>query len=263
MSKNKTRINKARYWWTVLWQEHLQDGWQDTLADTIQLPFAYCVHDKDLDNDNDCRKAHVHIIIAFTNTTTRKHAENVFSLIAGDKAFAAIDAIVDIRHAYNYLIHDTETCRKQDKHLYDVSERVTGNNFDIGMYEQVSHADKMAKLDELLTFVSDNNFLDLASCYDGFKAVYFDDFLAFEVFVTYNAFINRICCGNYCRLTREISSDFVGICSPSQANTHEIPTENTTPFCPECGSKNFVKIGKTAGGTQRFKCKHCGKKFTL
>lgn len=32
---------------------------------------------------------------------------------------------------YDYLIHDTDKCRKLGKHQYDPSERITGNGFDI------------------------------------------------------------------------------------------------------------------------------------
>ena len=41
------------------------------------------------------------------------------------------------------LIHDTDTCRKQGKELYPPENRITGNNFDIGAYEQVGIAEKM------------------------------------------------------------------------------------------------------------------------
>ena len=37
---------------------------------------------------------------------------------------------------YNYLIHDTDSCRKQGKYLYKVEDRICGNGFDIGLYEQ-------------------------------------------------------------------------------------------------------------------------------
>ena len=50
---------------------------------------------------------------------------------------------------YNYLIHDTEDSRKKHKHQYDKSERITGNNFDIGSYEQLSVDEKNSILVEL------------------------------------------------------------------------------------------------------------------
>ena len=147
------RINKARYWQAVMYPENMVEGWQDRIADIVQVPFAYCVHSEavsythldvykrqhseDTDEKSEHRKDHIHLIIVFPNTTTYKHAMSVFGLL-GDKALNTCEACVNIRHCYDYLIHDTESCRKAGKHEYDPSERITGNNFDIGAYEQIS-----------------------------------------------------------------------------------------------------------------------------
>ena len=72
----------------------------------------------------------------FSNTTTYNHALQVFKLL-GDKAVNTIQACISIRSTYEYLIHNTETCEK-NKHKYSQDERITGNGFDIGFYEQVS-----------------------------------------------------------------------------------------------------------------------------
>ena len=37
-----------------------RQNWQDDIADLVQVPFAYCVHDKDVDEQNEGRKPHVH-----------------------------------------------------------------------------------------------------------------------------------------------------------------------------------------------------------
>ena len=89
-------------------------------------------------------KDHVHLIVAFPNTTTYKHALNVMDLLSaeGKKAINKCEAVVGIRNVYDYLIHDTEDCRKKGKEQYDPSERITGNNFDIGAYEQLGTAEK-------------------------------------------------------------------------------------------------------------------------
>ena len=60
----------------------------------------------------------------------------------GKKAINKCEAVVGIRNVYDYLIHDTEDCRKKGKEQYDPSERITGNNFDIGAYEQLGTAEK-------------------------------------------------------------------------------------------------------------------------
>ena len=41
----------------------------------------------------------------------------------------------------------------------------------------------------------------------------------------------------------------------------EAPTQVHENCCPECGSENVIKKGKTQAGSQRWQCKNCGKKF--
>lgn len=327
------RINKARYWWAVLWLENLPADWQETISDILQLPFVYCIHSADLDTAKEKRKDHVHIIIAFPNTTTYSHALEVFRLIGGEKAVNTCQAVINMRHAYDYLIHKTDACKKAGKHLYRPDERVSGNLFDIGLYEQTSQADKDAKLHEIIQFIRDNGFLDMAEFYDGFYEVYCEDSLAFDVFKSYNSILDRIIKGNYSKYKRrqeafyaeqerirneqkfqekndekneeeidENLDDFedenrekIGeghvyfgdilpkiyvTCdeekpqvrggsnfSDSSKNDDyqhaKIAFTNTQRCCHECGSFDLEKYGKTKAGTQRFRCKDCGKVFTL
>lgn len=46
-------------------------------------------------------------------------------------------------------------------------------------------------------------------------------------------------------------------------NDNEITTDDYEICCPECGSEYLVKNGKTQAGSQVWKCKACGKRFTL
>lgn len=144
MSGNSKPSN-ARFWTGVLYPENMIEEWETDIGDIVQLPYAYCIHDTDTDSQSEHRKDHVHIILAFPNTTTYKHAMSVFELLSapGKNALNTVQRCINIRSAYNYLIHDTETCRKKCKFLYDESCRKTGNNFDIGAYEQLDITIKM------------------------------------------------------------------------------------------------------------------------
>ena len=152
---------KARYWVGVCYPENMVDNWQEKIGDLLQLPYAYCVHDKDLENDTEeNRKIHVHIIIVFGNTTTDKSALKAFNKLSAEGKVCCpfCEDIISIRNKYNYLIHDTEDCKKKNKHLYNKNERITGNCFDIGSYVQLSTAEKEDILDELDEIVIGMNF---------------------------------------------------------------------------------------------------------
>lgn len=203
MSTTETSaIKKARYWVAVLYLENMIPGWEETIDDLIELPFAYCIHRADLDTKSEHRKDHVHIIIAFPNTTTYKHAMNVFSLLnaEGRRALNTCKAVINIRNKYDYLIHDTKKAREQGKHLYDPSERIEGNNFDIGAYEQVTQEDKNRMLREMLDFCVDNAIPDISTFYTEYEPL--QDAQVFDVFKSYGALVERICKGNHHRMNR-------------------------------------------------------------
>ena len=159
---------KARYWVGILYPENMREDWKDEIDNIVQVPYAYCVHDKDKDKEGNIRKAHVHLILAFPNTTTYNHALNVYKLLddpnAKGSSINTCEKIIGIRNKYNYLIHDSDACRKQHKHLYDKSERICGNNFDIGSYEQLDVGTKLEIKRELVNLVQEKcilNFFDL------------------------------------------------------------------------------------------------------
>lgn len=157
--------DKQKYWTGVLYPENMIDGWRDIIGDLLQVPYAYCIHDKDLANEEkEQRKVHMHLVIAFPNTTTQKHALDVMKCL-GSSAINTCKPVNNISHIYNYLIHDTEDCRKKKKHLYDKSERITGNNFDIGSYEQLTQEDKDRIMFELEDMILEEAFTNYTMFY--------------------------------------------------------------------------------------------------
>ena len=98
---------KARYWWAVLYQENMVDGWRDNIEELLQLPYAYCEHVADVDGKGEHRKDHVHVIIVFGNTTTYKTAMSVFFFFF-EKALNKCERGVDSCHWCASLIRDRD-----------------------------------------------------------------------------------------------------------------------------------------------------------
>lgn len=157
---------KTKYWVGVLYPENMIEGWEIKIGDLLELPYAYCLHSSDTDVQSEHRKDHIHLMVAWPNTTTYKHALSVFARLnaPGKKACNAIKQVINVRHMYNYLIHDTDACRASGKHLYLPEERITGNNFDIGSFEQLSIEEKREIYVELVDKIIEQgiyNFIDL------------------------------------------------------------------------------------------------------
>lgn len=269
--------NRARYWNAVLYVENMRTDWQDSISKILQLPYAYCIHDKDVESNGSPRKVHVHLIIAFNNTTTYQNALSIVSELSaeGKKAVNKVERCKNIRWSYDYLIHDSEECRKKKKYQYDESQRVTGNNFDIGAYEQVSIADKQEILNALRHDVKSQGFCNLIDFFDFVDSKYADDTRYNEVATERYGFFSKLCEGNYHKLMfrKDFGTgvdmvyneeNFQKTPKKSQSiptKSQSIPTKNTLICCKNCGSINVVKCGKTSKNRQIWKCKDCGKRF--
>lgn len=193
--------SKGRYFLAVLYPENMREGWKDEIGDLLGYPYAYCIHDKDITKEGDQRKVHVHMIIAFPNTTTMQHAMSIFSKLSADnkKALNKIEIASSVVNAYNYLIHDTESCHKLKKHIYDKAERITGNNFDIGDYEQISTADKDRMLHEMCDYIIDNQITNFADMYILITRDF--DTPYFTVLKSYSGLLERLTRGVFLRVT--------------------------------------------------------------
>lgn len=206
---DSSKQSNARYWVGVLYLENMLDNWQDELGDIVQLPVAYCIHDKDLDNDGDCRKPHVHMILAWGNTTTYKNAMSVFELLSapGKQCINTCKKVISIRGSYNYLIHDTDAARKKGKYLYPKENRILLNNFDIGSYEQLDLALKNEMIRELGQVIIDQFFTNFIDFYE-YVLFNYEDLNYFDLVKTYSGFFERLTKGNFqkIRFSREYGS---------------------------------------------------------
>ena len=188
---------KVKLWEGICYPENMLDDWQEEIDDILQVPFAYAIHDIDHDQKSKQRKTHVHIIVVWGGNTTRKAIINVLNRLSADgkRCCSSAEPVNNIRHAYDYLIHDTDSCRKQGKEQYDPSCRITGNNFDIGAYEQISSAQKQEMLKELVGYIIANGFTTI----NDFTVAAMNDFdgCYWEIIVGYNGTLERYCRGNY------------------------------------------------------------------
>lgn len=197
-NNNNTITTKAKYWVAVGYPENMVENWEEMIGEVLQVPYAYCIHDKDKTAaDKEDRKTHVHIMVAFPNTTTYKNALSIFDKLSADgkQAFNTCEKVNNVRFMYNYLIHDTEDCRKKHKYLYSPLERITGNNFDIGAFEQISLADKHSMVRELsaeIIKIGFTNYLDFyAYVLENFDVTYSD------LLISYSGHFERLTKGNY------------------------------------------------------------------
>lgn len=260
---------KVKLWEGICYPENMREDWEDEIDDILQVPFAYAIHDIDHDTKSKHRKTHVHLIVVWGGNTTRKAIINVLNRLSaeGKKCCPSAEPVNNIRHAYDYLIHDTASCRKKGKELYPVESRIEGNNFDIGQLEQLSTQDKQDMLFELLGVIMAEGYETI----NDFTAAVLRDYPAQyrEIIIGYNSILERYCRGNYLNAERQRKRTEVQAAKPqcpekgpeSVAMATNIATDHHGKSCFYCGSGNVVKNGKTPGGTQRYSCKDCNARF--
>ena len=95
-------------------------GWQDSIGDLVQMPYCYCIHDADADDKESIAKTTCTLSSAGLARQPTRWPSLSFSSSA--KAVNTCKPVLNMRHAYDYLIHDTESCRKARKHLYGPEE---------------------------------------------------------------------------------------------------------------------------------------------
>ena len=162
---------KSRYWQVVLYPENLIDNWEDELI-KLGLPIAYCLH-------TDSEKPHIHMIGAWENNTTYKSAFEFFERLnkENQKAFNKIEKCFNIENAYNYLIHDTDDCRKKGKYQYKKEDRKCINNFDIHFYAQKSVEQEEEQFDEICDIIISEGFTNFKQLHMYIKSNYDRDYL--------------------------------------------------------------------------------------
>lgn len=204
----RDRFTDGKIFTAVCYPENMVDNWEVEIYHLIQHPFAYCIHDKDLCREQkEERKKHLHLIVVFNNTTTLNHAFNVINKLSKEGHCCIpnnrIERVEDIVYMYNYLIHNTEDCRKKHKHLYDKTERILGNNFDIGLLEQVSLAEKKRLVSELSHFIIEQGICNYTDFYISATEKFFDsDDLGIieSVISSYSSHFERLTRGNWQKL---------------------------------------------------------------
>lgn len=200
------KISKARNWWGVLYPENMVDDWQDKIYRILQVPFEYIIHDKDNveleEDDSEPRKVHVHLIVHFNNTNTYNHTFNLFNLLSADgkRCLNKIEAVINLKYAHSYITHRTPECIKKGKYLYEPSDVISGNNWDLGNFVDIDESDKLF----LYRFLRDScEKYDIRSCYMLEKCVE-NDFLVPDYDISKSDIIlyiknNRRCFESICK----------------------------------------------------------------
>lgn len=201
------KTDKYRQWMFILYPDSMVDNWQDIIADVLQVPCCYIIHDKDnylLEENEHERKIHVHLWVVWNNTVWYGAIQKIINKFLAKKVLDPDGNVVDgnccntadpiwnCEKAFLYLCHkDPKSLKLDYKYKYDDRERHLLNNFDIGALIELSK-DEILHIKSVLTHVVNDyhimNILDLFFYIEQEK----DEFYMY-VFQNYNQYFTNIC----------------------------------------------------------------------
>lgn len=157
MTNKKSNIKK-RNWAFILYPESAPENWLDILRET-GLPCAISpLHDKDIDPNNEHKKAHYHIILSYAGPTSLSVVRNIT-----DKLNAPLpQALEQIRGYYRYFTHKDNA----DKYQYDEKEIGTINGFNISNFIELSKSEVSQIKIMLQNLIRENNIIEYSDLMD-------------------------------------------------------------------------------------------------
>ena len=186
---------KAKYWVGILWCDSMMTDWQLNVDLILQNPYCYIIHDKDINFHGDPKKKHVHVMIAFPNTTTENYVRSIFNEFSldGMQCCNKVYRVKGIKYMYAYLIHDTKEAIRDKKYLYDASERIEGMGWNTDLFNQEMITDRLSMIVELSDAICDRQ---LTNYKDLYKLVINEfDLSYFEILTAYSSHFDRMCKG--------------------------------------------------------------------
>lgn len=150
---------KAKYWTFLVYQDSSPTNWKELLNDTNVSLAISPIHDQDLTDTGELKKAHYHVVLAFTNTTTYNNALEIAKLCGAN----IVKKVFSMSGIYEYLTHENEA----NKIHYDKNEIIKMNNFNLYEYDTTSRkAEELNDFKLLMNIIINNNITTLSKLFE-------------------------------------------------------------------------------------------------
>ena len=202
----------------ICYPENMLPDWDIKAPNLLECPFAYCIHPLDKDSTSKYRKDHVHFQIHSEKQLTNNMVRRLFSRLAlpGHLCTAPINEesfIINVRGAYEYLIHNTEGCILEGKQKYPVDNRILRNGFDIGLYEQISEKQTIDIIYNIKCFILENCITNYRIFEIRIKSDPFFDEIDFYT-------LQKILKSNFSYFSTLIKGNYLNVCDKSKGENH-------------------------------------------
>ena len=161
MAGNKSSGNKecrCRNWTFVIYPESAPENWR-TVLDELKIEWVCSpLHDKDLNANNEPKKAHYHIMVLFS----------------GVKAYSQVVALTSgLNGTVPQQVHNTKALVRYMAHLdnpekaqYSIKDITCGGGVDIQELLRPSSSERYTFISEMVVFCRDNNITEFKDLVD-------------------------------------------------------------------------------------------------
>ena len=178
-----SKVEKNRYWSFIMYPESAPANWMEILEST-GLPIAISpLHDKDVDPNEEIKKAHWHVILAWEGPTTAAVAQKIC-----DQVHAAnLKPIASVKGLYDYHIHKNNP----EKYQYRDEDRILLNGFNIYNYSNLTTEEDVILKKQIFDFIIQNDINEyfLLCC-----KLACEDLVAFDYVTKHTLLFDRFIC---------------------------------------------------------------------
>lgn len=146
--EKKIETQRSREWIFILYPESAPDNWQERLR-ALQINFVISpIHDKDVDDNGNLKKAHYHILLSFASKKSYKQIEDITSGLNQPFPMICHDKSAQIR----YFVHKDDP----EKYQYDIKDIQTYGRVDLDTYFKFTTEDELSIVDAMLDYCEEN-----------------------------------------------------------------------------------------------------------
>lgn len=161
MAGNKSsgnRENRTRNWTVVLYPESAPENWRDVIDDFHIEWVESPLHDKDINPDNEPKKAHYHILLMFGGVKSFEQVKELTGRLNVPMPIPCHNAKSLIR----YMAH----LDNPDKFQYDISDIRSHGGVDIAEMLRPSSSERYTILKEMICYVKNNDIKEFQDLMD-------------------------------------------------------------------------------------------------
>ena len=150
--------DKNRHWTFVMYPDSLPENYLDILQQTGLEVAISPLHNKDLDNEKELKKAHYHVLLCFPGPTTYKKVLSITS-----KLNATVpQRVLSVKGIYRYFTHKDNP----EKYQYDEQEIICLNGFDSENFVAMTTSQIKMIVRELTDIILKQNILEYVDLID-------------------------------------------------------------------------------------------------